>query len=72
VPLLLTPVRPQINGPQLPMVFDISIGVRKKDEALAHELDEALARNRPVIGAAPRHYGVPRLDTSIRRAKGAR
>lgn len=71
VPLILTPVRPQIDGPQLPMVFDISMGVRKEDEALSRELDELLTRNRQAIDAVLQEYGVPRLDTSIRRAGGA-
>lgn len=72
MPLVLAPVRPQIDGPQLPMVFDISMGVRKEDEALARELDDALARNRQAIGAVLREYGVPRLDTAVGRAEGAR
>ena len=34
VPLKLIPVEPQIDGPRRPMVFDISMGVRKGDDAL--------------------------------------
>lgn len=62
VPLAITPVRPQIDGPRLPMVFDISMGVRHEDEDLARELDAALARNRAAIDAVLAEYGVPRLD----------
>lgn len=62
VPLTITPVQPRIDGPRLPMVFDISMGVRHEDEELAQELDAALARNRRAIGAVLDEYGVPRLD----------
>ena len=41
------------------MVFDISMGTRKADVALRAELDGALARNRAVIDAILREYGVP-------------
>ena len=44
VALRMTPVLPQFDGPQLPMVFDISVGVRKADQTLQQELDAALAR----------------------------
>ena len=44
VPLRVTPVQPQLDGPQLPMVFDIAMGVRKEDEALRQEIDAALGR----------------------------
>jgi mxaJ protein len=66
-PLTLTPIRPQIDGPMLPMIFDISMGVRREDEALARELDAAMARNRPAIDAILAEYGVLRLDAATRR-----
>jgi mxaJ protein len=72
VPLTLAPIRPQADGPQLPMVFDISMGVRREDEALAHELDAALARNRPAIDAVLEAFGVPRLDLGRRNTGAAR
>ena len=62
VPLSVLPVRPQIDGPRLPMVFDISMGVRRDDEALAQELEAAMARNRAAIDTVLAEYGVPRLD----------
>lgn len=67
LPLVLTPVLPRIDGPVLPMVFDISMGVRREDEALARALDAALARRRAEVDAILAEYGVPRLDTAIRR-----
>jgi mxaJ protein len=61
-PLRLTPVRPWLDGPQWPMVFDISMGVRKEDVALRRELDAALARNRPAIQALLARYHVPQAE----------
>lgn len=60
-PLTVTPVRPAFDGPQLPMVFDISMGVRNSDLALRDEIDAALAKRRRDIEAILDAYGVPRL-----------
>lgn len=54
-------VKPLIDGPMLPMVFDISMGVRKDDSALRRELDEVLARQATRIQALLREYGIPLL-----------
>jgi mxaJ protein len=62
VPLRIAPVRPRIDGPMLPMVFDISMGVRRDDAALRAEIDAALDRNRREVDAVLAAYGVPRLD----------
>lgn len=62
VPLALAPVAPRIDGPTLPMLFDISIGVRREDVELRDTLDEALARNRVAIDTILADYNVPRLD----------
>jgi mxaJ protein len=67
--LHVTPVRPQIDGPQLPMVFDISVGVRREDEALRQELDAALERRRVDVDQILAEYHVPRLDTQRRSAE---
>jgi mxaJ protein len=61
VPMVLTPVTPWLDGPQSPMVFDISMGVRRDDRALRRELDRALARNRDAIGRILDAYHVPRV-----------
>jgi mxaJ protein len=63
--LRLTPVQPQFDGPRLPMVFDISIGVRKEDEALRQEIDAALQRRRSEIAAILAEYGVPRAEAGL-------
>jgi mxaJ protein len=64
VPLRVTPVVPLIDGPLLPMVYDISMGVRREDDALRGEVNAALAKHRAEINAVLAQYGVPRLDAS--------
>ncbi len=68
VPLKIAPVSPIFDGPQLPMAFDISMAVRKEDEALRQEIDAALARRRPDVDAVLAAYGVPRLDGGRKQA----
>ena len=60
--LRLTPVSPLVDTPLQPMVYDISMGVRREDSALRDEVDAALVRNQAEIDAILAAYGVPRLD----------
>ncbi len=60
VPLKVVPVSPQIDLPFMPMVFDISLGVRREDIALRDELDAVLERRRVEIDALLDAYHVPR------------
>ncbi|MES0006010.1 substrate-binding domain-containing protein [Mesorhizobium sp. M0062] len=62
VPLRITPVAPRIDGPQLPMIYDISMGVRREDDALRGDVNGALSRHKGEIDALLSQYGVPRLD----------
>ncbi|HYG28121.1 MAG TPA: substrate-binding domain-containing protein [Caulobacteraceae bacterium] len=57
--LRLEPVTPWLDGPQFPMVFDISMGVRKDDAELRATLDAAIERNRPQIARLLADYHVP-------------
>jgi mxaJ protein len=59
--LRLVPVTPWLDGPQSPMVFDVSMGVRRDDRALRRELDRALLRNRAAIQRILDAYHVPRV-----------
>lgn len=59
VPLSLSPVEPQSDGPALPMVFDVSMGVRRADLALKREIEAALAKRATEIRAILADYGVP-------------
>jgi mxaJ protein len=61
-PLKLTPVTPWLDGPQWPMVFDISMGVAKDQPKLRQEVDEVLDRRAPEIGRLLAAYHVPRVD----------
>lgn len=58
-PLDVRTVTPLIDGPMLPMAFDISMGVRKGDRELLRELDDVLERKRNEIAALLDGYGVP-------------
>lgn len=58
-PLRIAPVQPWLDGPQWPMVFDISMGVRRGDAKLKAELDQALERRGGEVKALLTSYGVP-------------
>ena len=60
--LTLAPVSPRTDGPTLPMVFDISMAVRRDDLARRAEIDGALRRKRAEIDDILAQYGVPRFD----------
>jgi mxaJ protein len=67
VPLRLTPVKPQIDPPFTPFVFDMSMAVRRGDDSLRVRLDEVIETRRPEIRALLERYGVPLLRTSADR-----
>ena len=67
VPLEIVPVTPEIDLPFLPFVFDISMGVRREDVALAEELDAVLLRRAADIDALLDEFGVPYVKR-VRRA----
>lgn len=52
-------VSPPFDGPQLPMTFDVSVGVRKHDSRLLQRIDHVLARRHAAIVGLLRGYGVP-------------
>jgi mxaJ protein len=56
--LTLVPT-PPFDGPRLPMIYDISMGVRKADTRLKAQLDASLERRRSEIAALLRSYGIP-------------
>jgi mxaJ protein len=62
VPLTLAPVQPQSDGPSLPMVYDISMGVRKVDMELKRKVEAALHKRSNDIRAVLTDYGVPLVD----------
>jgi len=57
--LQLAPVTPWLDGPQWPMTFEVSFGVRREDRELRRELDRALERQAGAIAAVLQEYGIP-------------
>jgi len=62
VPLTVRPVSPEIDLPYLPLVYDISMGVRRGEDKLKAKLDEVVARRRAEIETILDRYGVPRTS----------
>ena len=61
-PLTLAPVEPAVDGAQWPMVFDISMGMRRHELDFKDKIDQLLVQERPAIDAILAEYHVPRLD----------
>lgn len=59
VALDVTPVAARSAGPSLPMAFDISMAVRRGDDALASALGRVLAHRQQDIRRLLASYGVP-------------
>jgi mxaJ protein len=59
VPLRVTPVGRPDDGPGVPFVFAIAMGVRREDTALVRTLDDVLARHRDEVRRMLERYGVP-------------
>ena len=66
VPLELVPVAPEVDGPFLPFIFDISMGVRRGDDSLRAALEAVIDRAHPQIDSILETYGVPRVETAMR------
>ena len=60
-PLTLTPVDSVTTTSPLPMAFDIAMGLRRDDVELRHEVNQALARERPAIDAILAQYHVVQI-----------
>jgi mxaJ protein len=59
VPLSLTMVSPLSDGPGLPMVFDISMGLRRTDRVLLKDVELALEKRAADIDVVLSSYGIP-------------
>jgi mxaJ protein len=62
VPLDITPIDGDPAHPQLPLTFDIAIGVREGDTRLKQQLDTELVRRHLEIDQILRSYGIPQLS----------
>jgi len=61
VRLAIVPVLPSQDVSGQPFAFDIALGVRRGDTALAAQLDTLLLRERPAVQRVLARYGVPQL-----------
>ena len=71
VPLTVIPVTPQVDQPFLPFVYDISLGVRRGDQALKDQLEQILDKRRSDVEKILDDYGVPRVDNGKEGATNA-
>jgi mxaJ protein len=62
VPLTVTPAAAQIDPPDLPMAFDVSMGLRLDEGPLRKDIEAAIARRKADIDGILVAYDVPRLD----------
>jgi mxaJ protein len=63
-PLTITPVGRDSAHPDLPLAFDIAIGVRKGNQPLERQLNATLLRRRLEIQRMLRSYGLPTADAA--------
>jgi len=63
VPMRVERVTPWLDQAQWPMVYDISMGVRKTDPALKQQVEAILQRERRPIAAILSRYDVPQIKT---------
>ena len=62
VELIVTPVEAQVDAQtRLPMCFDISMGVSRKNTALRDELNQVISRKQEEIDRILNEYGIPRV-----------
>jgi mxaJ protein len=59
VPLKISAVSPESDGPAIPLAFNIALGVRKDDTALRTELEGVLDRRSTEISSILTEFGVP-------------
>jgi quinoprotein dehydrogenase-associated probable ABC transporter substrate-binding protein len=62
IPLDVTPIDGDPAHPQLPLTFNIAMGVREGDTALKQQLDTELVRRHIEIDQILRSYGIPQLN----------
>jgi mxaJ protein len=60
--LKVTPLAVRFDGPQLPMTYDVSMGVRRGDRALREQVEGALAHHAAEVKAILEAYRVPVVE----------
>jgi mxaJ protein len=63
--LLIRPVSPEIDLPYLPFTYDISVGIRRGEDALKETVEQILDRRRKDIDGILASYNVPRVDVTF-------
>ncbi len=71
VPLQVTPIADDPEHPEIPLHFDIAVGVRKRDAALREKLDRELVQRRPEIEAILGAYGIPQVKAPVETAQNS-
>ena len=61
VPLTVTPISPQSDGSELPIAFDISMGVRQGEDEFRAKVEEILTRRSTDIEGIFDAYNIPRV-----------
>jgi mxaJ protein len=64
VPLQITPICAASVKTSLPISFEISMGVRRDEEALLGQLNQEIARRRDEIHTLLLSYGIPLADNT--------
>lgn len=65
-PLEVVPVKPEIDQPFLPFVYDISVGVRRNEQQFRERIEQILRERRPEIQNLLKQYGVPEVQEGMR------
>ncbi|MBD0372123.1 MAG: quinoprotein dehydrogenase-associated putative ABC transporter substrate-binding protein [Pyrinomonadaceae bacterium] len=60
--LEVVPVKPEIDQPFLPFVYDISVGVRRNEQPFRERIEQILRERRPEIQNLLKQYGVPEVQ----------
>jgi quinoprotein dehydrogenase-associated probable ABC transporter substrate-binding protein len=72
VPLDITPIDGDPVHPELPLMFDIGVGVREGDAALKQRLDAELVKRQPQITEILNSYGIPQFTMAASSAVAER
>jgi ABC-type amino acid transport substrate-binding protein len=72
VPLDITPIDGDPVHPDLPLMFDIGVGVREGDAALKQRLDAELVKRQPQITEILNSYGIPQFTMAASSAVAER
>ena len=60
--LSIVPVKPEIDLPYLPMVFEISLGVRRGEQEYLDRLEQALEQRKEDVDRVLQDFGVPVIE----------